>query len=327
MRRAPVSLGSCPTANPKSLTPNIPFTLSQDLMISDSEKHGGPRDSSTVPHFVIGGAAKAGTTWLHACLNDNPHIYLPPEKEIHYFSYHFDKGVDWYQKKFKRSTKVTGDVSPSYLPHPEAAKRIAQFAPNTKFVFVLREPVARAYSHYCMLLSSGVAGPDIDAVLVESSRYVQEGFYFRHLSRYFDHFDPSCIQVFLHSELAKSPEVVIKSISEHIGVPFVDSSLIRERFFERKPLKKHVGFHQFLVQNLAKPIQASTLGNRVLTLLRRSSLAKAYHSMSPTTEYPKLTPELQQRIQGYLRADTESLQTLINRDLSSWLAFDTAIPN
>lgn len=37
------------------------------------------------PHFLVIGAQKAGTTWLDRHLRRHPRIWLPPEKEIHYF--------------------------------------------------------------------------------------------------------------------------------------------------------------------------------------------------------------------------------------------------
>lgn len=37
------------------------------------------------PDFLIIGAQKAGTTWLDRNLRTHPQIWLPPEKEIHYF--------------------------------------------------------------------------------------------------------------------------------------------------------------------------------------------------------------------------------------------------
>ncbi len=37
------------------------------------------------PDFIVIGAQKGGTTWLHVQLNDHPDVWLPPTKEIHYF--------------------------------------------------------------------------------------------------------------------------------------------------------------------------------------------------------------------------------------------------
>jgi hypothetical protein len=38
-----------------------------------------------IPNFLVIGAQKAGTTWLDRNLRMHPEIWLPPEKEIHYF--------------------------------------------------------------------------------------------------------------------------------------------------------------------------------------------------------------------------------------------------
>jgi hypothetical protein len=42
-------------------------------------------DSMTLPGFIGIGTHKAGTTWLHQMLAQNPSIWLPPIKEIHFF--------------------------------------------------------------------------------------------------------------------------------------------------------------------------------------------------------------------------------------------------
>ena len=37
------------------------------------------------PNFLCIGAPKAGTTWLHTHLARHPHIWLTPQKEMHFF--------------------------------------------------------------------------------------------------------------------------------------------------------------------------------------------------------------------------------------------------
>src|SRR5215207_874121 len=37
------------------------------------------------PNFLVIGAQKAGTTWLHRNLQTHPRIWMPKEKELHYF--------------------------------------------------------------------------------------------------------------------------------------------------------------------------------------------------------------------------------------------------
>ena len=37
------------------------------------------------PDFLIVGAQKAGTTWLHRNLRAHPQVWMPHDKELHYF--------------------------------------------------------------------------------------------------------------------------------------------------------------------------------------------------------------------------------------------------
>ena len=38
------------------------------------------------PHFLCIGAPKTATTWLNYCLSQHSQIYIPPRKELNYFS-------------------------------------------------------------------------------------------------------------------------------------------------------------------------------------------------------------------------------------------------
>ena len=37
------------------------------------------------PDFLVVGAQKAGTTWLYRSLRTHPQVWMPREKELHYF--------------------------------------------------------------------------------------------------------------------------------------------------------------------------------------------------------------------------------------------------
>ena len=41
--------------------------------------------ASKGPDFLVVGAQRAGTTWLHRVLRQHPSLWLPPVKELHYF--------------------------------------------------------------------------------------------------------------------------------------------------------------------------------------------------------------------------------------------------
>jgi hypothetical protein len=43
--------------------------------------------NSTLPHFLCIGAQKAATSWLWVMLRQNPKIWMPPVKELHFFDH------------------------------------------------------------------------------------------------------------------------------------------------------------------------------------------------------------------------------------------------
>lgn len=117
----------------------------------------GPR---AVPDFVIVGAQKGGTTSLYKYLEMHPQVLTATRKEVHFFDENFDRGFRWYKSQFPLRREmdrtadalgrpvVTGEASPYYIFHPHAIRRLAKLLPDTKLIVLLRDPVARAFSHY-----------------------------------------------------------------------------------------------------------------------------------------------------------------------------------
>ena len=60
-----------------------------------------------MPDFIGIGAQKAGTTWLYDMLAQNPSVWLPPLKEVHYFDY-LQAPQARRQKRAEHIEKVAG---------------------------------------------------------------------------------------------------------------------------------------------------------------------------------------------------------------------------
>ena len=103
-----------------------------------------------LPDFLGIGTQKGGTTYLHGLLQQHPQVYLANPKELHYFSLHHHRGLEWYCHHFDTATadQCCGEVTPYYLFHPFAAERIATALPNVKLIVLLRDPVERTLSQY-----------------------------------------------------------------------------------------------------------------------------------------------------------------------------------
>ena len=112
----------------------------------DGRKHRLHDRPGPLPGFLIIGAQKSGTTTLFAMLGTHPQLTRPTDKEVHYFSLHYERGEAWYRRHFKG--EIAFEASPYYIFHPAAPERIRATIPNAKLIAILRDPVQRSISHY-----------------------------------------------------------------------------------------------------------------------------------------------------------------------------------
>jgi hypothetical protein len=123
----------------------------------------------TLPHFLIIGAMRGGTTSLVNYLYRHPCVVrpqLPRFQEVHFFDLHYAHGPRWYRTHFpltirmrwlrrRRGAALTGESSPYYLYHPHAPRRAFSLVPQVRLIALLRDPVERAISNYCYLREQG----------------------------------------------------------------------------------------------------------------------------------------------------------------------------
>lgn len=273
------------------------------------------------PDFLVCGAEKAGTSWLHACLEDHPEVFVPQRKELHYFTKHFEHGDGWYLAFFEPAGagQAAGECSPSYLYRPEAAARIREFLPSAKLVFVLREPVSRAYSNYCMDLSSGDAPRDIGEALAPGSRIAEVGLYGEQIGRFADLFPREQMHVALYDDLRGSPDTFLRHVFAFLGVsPGFEPASKDARIHGRKPPKRFPGLHGWIVRASSAVARRSRAVSNLIHRGRRRNLFRPYHVLAGKGEYPELTPAVRARLDDYYRPDIERLSNWLGRDLSHW---------
>ena len=111
----------------------------------------------TLPDVIIFGAKKCGTSALQEFLAFHPNI-AAAEGEIFYFSKHYDRGVSWYINSMPPSlpNQLTLEKTPAYFVTPEAPERLAQLSKNVKLLLILRDPVVRSLSDYCLCKHYGL---------------------------------------------------------------------------------------------------------------------------------------------------------------------------
>lgn len=101
-------------------------------------------------HLICVGVEKCGTTSLDAFFRTLPEFACPKSKETFYFSKHYDKGIEYYESLYEidEDTNYLVDFTPSYFRHPRALQRIHRFPTEKKILYMMRNPIRRAYSFY-----------------------------------------------------------------------------------------------------------------------------------------------------------------------------------
>ena len=137
------------------------------LLTLDIKRRLGLRSPRPLPHFLVLGTQKGGTTSLHQLLAAHPQVYLPACKEVHYFSLHDHETLHWYAKHFAdaQAGQLRGDITPYYLFHPRAPQRIHAVLPQAKLIVLVRDPVERALSQFFHARRHGFEPLELEAAL------------------------------------------------------------------------------------------------------------------------------------------------------------------
>lgn len=200
------------------------------------------------PNFYIVGAAKSGTTSLYAYLSKHPEVFLPKQKELHYFSYDDlkqrasgpgDRQVISklcsterdYLRMYEGSDGflAVGDVSPSYLFHTNAAARIRSVANNPKIVIILRNPADKAYSQYLHLKRNGRERLSFEAALRNEQQraakgwgdmflYVSSGMYYSQVKTYLDVFGSNNVLIMLFEQFCSDTAAEMLRLCDFLGI-------------------------------------------------------------------------------------------------------------
>ncbi|GAA0737279.1 sulfotransferase [Gaetbulibacter jejuensis] len=186
--------------------------------------------------FFCIGTQKGGTTTLHDILSQHPDLCLPSKKETHFFSNEsfYAKGKDYYINNYfkeRDESKFIGEVDPEYSYFKDSAKRIYETFGQTKILFIIRNPIDRAYSHYLMTKRRGLESLTFEKALsLEKDRiktdsdamhysYLSRGYYLNQILAFEKYFGIDNIKIVLFEDFIKNTEKSINEISDFIGLP------------------------------------------------------------------------------------------------------------
>lgn len=181
----------------------------------------------TLPDVLGIGAQKTGTTWLYRNLAAHPEVFVPPRvKEVHYFDLLFRETLADYAAVFAEgATRVRCDITPGYGKLPAARIRfVRRVMPEAKLVFLMRNPVERAWSQAVMDLATRTGRPveevgdDEFRAHFHTPRVVENGLYTRILERWLEHFPAERLFVGFHEDVCERPKELLARLFAHLGV-------------------------------------------------------------------------------------------------------------
>ena len=282
-----------------------------------------------LPTFFIIGAPKCGTTSLYAYLNQHPEIGMSLKKETHFFvgpeniaypAKRVDRLED-YEALFDSTFEVRGEASPSYAEHPRhkgAAEGIRALVPSAKFIYLVRDPIARCVSHYQHRVSmEGEQRPLRDALgdlSDPNSPYTCAGFYASQLEHYLLHFPQEKIMVLDQTELLTDRRATLRAIFAFLAVdPAYKSpefSHERGRTLERRIYPQ--GYMRFAHRAGASPLH--WLPRDFRRSMRRSLERALWRPLAP----PMIDDDLTARLQALYADEVTRLRALTGKGFSTW---------
>ncbi|CAM3775077.1 Sulfotransferase domain protein [Vibrio aerogenes CECT 7868] len=203
------------------------------------------------PNLYILGGQKCGTSALAHFLAQHPDIYLPKRKEAHIFDHPDIEPTDFgqldlaYQDFFadSRSETYACDATPIYGYWSELLTLIANYSPDTKVIFMVRDPVERAVSQYMMETNRGDESlPMLRAFLKESDRlsmaydsrrewtsparwasYLERGRFQQQVEAIYAAFSRENVLILHNDDLRYSHHDTMRSICAFLNIPYYET--------------------------------------------------------------------------------------------------------
>lgn len=269
--------------------------------------------------FIGIGAAKCGTTWLHHCLEEHPEICMPsPKKEPGFYDNHW-QDLNYYKSQFahRRNERIIGEFTPGYLAAEGVAERIASHNPTAKLIFIVRNPIERAYSHYCMLAKSGALNDGPEAIQPETRMY-KDSMYWSSFSKYAKLFPQDQILILVQEEMLSNPLSALERVFDFLNVDanFVPS-LATKQIHSRSNRPGKPGLYRILV-SISDLAHRARFSGMLFDKIRNMGVGKVYRMLDRGKPFPELTHEVRRYLRAEFRNEVKPLLHYLGRRIELW---------
>lgn len=282
------------------------------------------------------GAAKAGTTSLHALMSRHPEVCTTIVKETDFFYYEdlYTKGTEYYLREYFPSNctgKVLFEADPAYMYGLDCIKRIYIAAPHAKIIVMLRNPVDRAFSQYayrmgyqrydesfeqmCRNEHMRIVGSDLERMeygCLDRSRYAEQ------IERILALFPREQVYFILFERFIKNQQVEFEAVQRWLGLTPVNVGSARENVGgkPRSLLLAKLLYHpryRALRLRMGRLVFGKALRRSIYRLVSRAN-----HASHDMQDEPKLDLALRRKLLEDFSLEIERTQRLTGLDLSLW---------
>jgi hypothetical protein len=273
-----------------------------------------------LPSFIHVGPPRTATTWLHEALRG--YVGLPSEKETRFFDACYDRGAEWYSSLFGDypANVPTGEMSPTYFSNAIARERIKRHISDCKIIVTFREPAARLYSLYRLLRSERrpVNGTFDGYWRFQINCGADLCSYATHLKRWQATFGKSQVLVLFYEDLSSNPQGYLDTVCDFVGAPRIalDGTRVgRAKVYSASSAARFNAISRRMVEAL---YWASHHGARPLIQLSQNTALWRIVRRPFVEDFPPLSHESADEIRAMMLPETEELERITGRDLSSW---------
>ncbi len=300
-------------------------------------------ENLTLPHFVIIGAQKAGSTFVHHCLREHPQVYMPLD-ETPFFEDPFYQRRDrhWLSRLLAGAApdQRRGIKRPNFLGEPECPARMAADLPDARLIAILRNPVERAVSAYYHQILNGTypvraidkgLPPLFDTVFRRANpgpaRIIDYGFYGEQIARYLDHFSRDRMLILIYDDLKHDRLGIVQHVYRFVGVddtyvpqalddrpkaslysiPRIRLMALRNRWFVYDIHPQGTGM------SMKNQTRLERWASEAIRQFDRRVMIRLFKNPRP-----RLSPALAYRLYQLYAEDIARLEALLERDLSAW---------
>lgn len=301
------------------------------------------------PNLFIPGAAKSGTSTLHDLLNQHPDICMSSLKEPYYLvNDNFEDRKEVYNAKyetlFKKNPEALykGDSSTSYMLFPNFIERVkANISKEVHFIFVLRNPIDRLYSHYWYLKGLGSEAldfrnavnkdmaiePNMSKKLPEGKfkNYYQYGLYGKWLEKFYANFKEHQIKIILFEDLKENPLKITNECFTFLGLqPLQQLNEIKSNpTVILKYPKLHSSILRFTQGKITsmKPLY-KLVPRHLKNYIKKHTSDVIIRTTKTTKTYPSLSPSDRKWAKDLYEADFKLLKSITGKDFKPWKDFN-----